>query len=441
MSKSRLAPIKSPSLPQLELTAVNIAARLSKFIVESFESELTIKNLTLWTDSEITVHWLSHTNLMKKPYVRQRVENIKNLCPNARIRHVPGNLNPADLLTRGITSKEFSQTEMWHPGPAWLLGELPDRPPNCANCHPIKEVVTAICSTAECKVPVIIDVKRYNSYQKALRVTGYVLKFIAKVKRRINKVNDTECCKGRRICKEDICNAEKCLVKLCQKESFPDVCSFLGGSSTKKPALVSQLKLVLIEGIIHSYGRLKNAAMSDSCKYPILLPHANSLTRLIIANAHKVSLHSGVNHVLNFLREKWWIVRGRQSVKSVIRKCVQCLKVQGKPFPPQTDPPLPAERVNQSKPFQVSGVDYTGALLVKDHNVTSKAYIVLFTCAVTRAIHLEVVYSLSEEDFLRAFIKFSSRRSMPQIMYSDNAANFIRFGRYSQTDGGERFNF
>ena len=305
-------------------------------------------------------------------------------------------------------------------GPLWLLdNEAVDKltsaiPALCSKvCAEVTEPVTVIAP--------VIDVAKYSSYRKVLRIAAYVRKFITL---KTNYVNKNFACRCTGRCASCMIKAESCLVKLHQKISFPDVFAHFKGNSCK-PAIVHQLKLVNDNGLIRSVGRLKYSSMTDSCKYPILLPSNSPLTRLIIADAHVLTLHSGVNGVLNFLRERWWVPRGRQAVKKVISGCVSCLKVQGKPYTYPADPPLPAGRVAKAKPFQVCGVDYSGALSVKSNDGLIKAYIVLFTCAITRAIHLEVVYSLSEEDFLRAFIKFSSRRSFPQILYSDNASNFV----------------
>ncbi|KAA0203610.1 hypothetical protein HAZT_HAZT008223 [Hyalella azteca] len=69
------------------------------------------------------------------------------------------------------------------------------------------------------------------------------------------------------------------------------------------------------------------------------------------------------------------------------------------------------------------GIDYSGAITVWEQSTSTKVYIALFTCMVTRAVHLAIV-GRNSEDFLRAFIKFASRRSFPSIVYSDNAMNF-----------------
>jgi len=76
------------------------------------------------------------------------------------------------------------------------------------------------------------------------------------------------------------------------------------------------------------------------------------------------------------------------------------------------------------RPFTVTGVDFTGALYVKRGNEEVKAYVCLFTCATSRAVHLEVVEDLSTETFLLAFRRFVSRRSLPQLMISDNATTY-----------------
>ena len=85
-------------------------------------------------------------------------------------------------------------------------------------------------------------------------------------------------------------------------------------------------------------------------------------------------------------------------------------------------PPLPHARTKEGKPFEVTGVDFTGALYVKNPEGESKVYICLFF---TRAVHLEVVSNLNVETFLQAFRRFVSRRSLPHLMLSDNASTYV----------------
>ena len=131
-----------------------------------------------------------------------------------------------------------------------------------------------------------------------------------------------------------------------------------------------------------------------------------------------------MGYVLSELRNEFWIPKGRQTVKSVIRKCFACKKAQGRSFARQPHAPLPQERVKNALPFQITGLDYFGALNVKNNFSFVKVYIALFTCAVSRAVHLEIVENCSEKEFLNAFRRFVARRSLPSMIISDNATTF-----------------
>ena len=120
-------------------------------------------------------------------------------------------------------------------------------------------------------------------------------------------------------------------------------------------------------------------------------------------------------------------------MRSLLRKCVTCKKVAGKPYAAPDPPPLIKDRLNASRPFEVTGVDYTGALYVHTNSGEQKVYICLFTCAVSRAIHLEIVFDLTLQCFLQAFRRFVSGRSLPRLMLSDNASTFQAAAEELQT--------
>jgi len=133
----------------------------------------------------------------------------------------------------------------------------------------------------------------------------------------------------------------------------------------------------------------------------------------------------GVSSLLAHLREFCWIVKARQRIKSILRKCVTCKRFRGRPGE-QEMAPLPAERITKGAPFQTVGIDFAGPLYVREGCQSSKAYICLFTCATTRAVHLELVGSLSTHSFLASFRRFISRRGLPKVIISDNALAFHR---------------
>ena len=78
-------------------------------------------------------------------------------------------------------------------------------------------------------------------------------------------------------------------------------------------------------------------------------------------------------------------------------------------------PPLHTSRIAEGLPFQYTGVDFSGPLLVKGNPMTRKVYICLFTCAVIRAAHLEIVEDLTVVTFLRAFRRFISIRGVSRV--------------------------
>ena len=133
-----------------------------------------------------------------------------------------------------------------------------------------------------------------------------------------------------------------------------------------------------------------------------------------------------MGETLNSLRATYWIVRGREAVKKEVRRCVVCLRWEGKPYSTPIIPDLPEERVSQEPPFTNTGIDFAGPLYVQNLHSTDKwkVYVCLFTCASTRAIHLELITNLSGSSFLQAFRRFSSRRGLPNVLMSDNAKTF-----------------
>ncbi|XP_018403170.1 PREDICTED: uncharacterized protein LOC108780080 [Cyphomyrmex costatus] len=124
---------------------------------------------------------------------------------------------------------------------------------------------------------------------------------------------------------------------------------------------------------------------------------------------------------MNNLREKFWIIQTRKAVRSVIHKCKICRRHSAKTMeaPPAV---LPEDRVRDANTFEKTGIDFAGPLFLSDGH---KAYICLFTCAVYRAIHIELVTTLSMEGFFEALRRFIARRGRPSIIYSDNGRNFV----------------
>ncbi|GFQ73002.1 integrase catalytic domain-containing protein [Trichonephila clavata] len=122
-------------------------------------------------------------------------------------------------------------------------------------------------------------------------------------------------------------------------------------------------------------GILQQSTLSYHEKHPILIPEKIRFKDLLVKDAHEKMLHSGVADTLIQVREKYWIPKGRQIIKSIIRKCFICKKFNSRPGM-QIKAPLPRDRIEQSPPFAVTGLDFAGPIFVK--NSKKKFYMLTF---------------------------------------------------------------
>ena len=119
-------------------------------------------------------------------------------------------------------------------------------------------------------------------------------------------------------------------------------------------------------------------------------------------------------------------MKGRSLVRAIIHRCITCRRFEGAPFPAPPPPPLPVSRVKEDPAFSFTGVDFAGPLMIRTEgpNKTGKTWICLFTCFVTRAVHLDIVLDMSTETFIRCLKRFAARRGLPQRFISDNGKTF-----------------
>ncbi|XP_002735894.1 uncharacterized protein LOC100369374 [Saccoglossus kowalevskii] len=449
IAKSRLNPVRPMTLPHLELVAATIATRLADFVLKAL-TNVKINKCVLWSDSQITIHWIrSHKTL--PVFVENRVREIR-AGPFDDIKYCPTAENPANLLTRGITTNDLNRSKLWWEGPHWLKGgkwpkcDLFDASENAVlklnitdefepvkdmntNCHrdelenvdelkPCDKLNTEICVAKPCGISKVIDIDRFQSLSKLLRVTTLVSRFISNLKR------DKTTRDVGSITTQELCHAETMWIYSVQNQRYCNEKSALKSQSNFP--LARQIKLYLDdENIIRCGGRIHNAPVDYDAKFPILLPAHHKFSELSITQTHAQTLHSGVESTVTLLRQRYWIPKCRSTVKSVLYKCITCKRLGGKSYEVPLALPLPSNRVTQAPPFRVIGLDYTGELHIKRYDGTkTKAYICLFTCASTRAVHLEVVPNLTPAAFLRALRRFAARRSYPHIIISDNQSKF-----------------
>lgn len=226
---------------------------------------------------------------------------------------------------------------------------------------------------------------------------------------------------------EEIRKAMNALIKLHQRGAFAGEMHNLQKNKAIDPRskILSLNPILDREGILRVGGRLRNAPLSYSQKHPIILSSDSTLTDLIIRDAHLNNFHMGPQLLLSTLREAYWIIHAKGAIKRVLKKCIFCFRARPHSST-QLMGDLSASRVTPSKAFNHTGVDYAGPFNIKlSRNKSSKAYVCLFICMATKAVHIELVSDLTTEMFLNALKRFISRRGKCESILSDNGKNFV----------------
>ena len=203
--------------------------------------------------------------------------------------------------------------------------------------------------TSDVKLETLIDSHRFSSFDKLLRITTWVKRFVYNC--RSSKLK-----KSGNLTAQEIVDAEEVWIREIQQRF----------SSMQLKQLEHSLGLFVdTKGIIRSRGRIAKANLLYEMKHPALLYSNHHVTELIVTNCHVRVKHNGVKETLAELRTRYWLIRGRQVVKRIIFSCVCCKKLEGKPYqnPPAGD--LPSFRLEDELAFTNVGVDFAGPLFIK----------------------------------------------------------------------------
>ena len=428
-SKSRICPLKSSTIPRLELQAALLAARVDATLKK--ELQLDLGQSHFWVDSEIVVKYITNDSKRYQVFVANRVSEIRSLSEPNQWHYVPGSLNPADIVSRGVGPAALVASE-WFSGPSFLHtyksewnvrsidDKLDDDDEEVCKSRSIRSREIASCAVSVRPHPLDKLIAHYSSWLKLKRAVGWLIRLRGHLRSKVQKDQSVSLSAG------EIRDAEVLILRHVQGKSYQaEMKSLLVGKSVPKSCRLRSLMSVIDHrGLLCVGGRLSAADLPESEKHPCIIPHDSHVAKLIAWDYHNRA-HVGVEWTLSLIRKKFWITKSRNLVKQVKRGCIMCKRLYGTPAN-QLMADLPADRMSVGgPPFSVTGVDCFGPFRVKVKRSEVKRYGCLFTCLTTRAVHLEKLDTMEADSFINGLRRFISRRGTPKKFVSDNGTNFV----------------
>ena len=410
--------LESKSIPSLEFHSISLGVHELINYAEQLAGDnsyppMKISSLKLFTDSACCLGWLKAGGIrldkMTKvsPFVKNRLEKILKLCNKRPVQFnfTNGLKNPADCVTRCLSYAQLCKS-------TYLLGppvkdldcktsdmnvRLPPADISDDSIHGLQTVVEQPNVQA-------VEFDRFSSFAKLFSGYKIWLKFLNKLKQRTNvKYNRSHIIKSEYQIQQDTYNL---LVRSDQMEHFKEEIEFLNSKkqipNRNIPNIVTRLNVFSDSGILKVRSKFEKWSDHKKYNYPVLLSKKSKLTCLIIKHLHENKGHAGVYSVLNELRKRYYVPCHFSTVKSVIKSCIVCRRVNSRSI-----------QINQNsyRDFRVDPdnvcyrncfVDHFGPYTVKIRGEKRKVWVLLITCMWSRNINLKLCLDMTTSAFLRA---------------------------------------
>ena len=452
MSKAKLGPLthKGETVKN-ELCGATFASRLKIWILQ--ESGINFQNHHHFLDSMIVLDMMKKESYGFNTFAGLRVGEIQQKTDLAQWHHIPSKENISDILTRGVTPDKLGPDTVWQCGPAWLSGPLSLWPETRATQNKVPDEDTenqlskflkkSKVSVARKKSinPINKNLQSENdgldkliSYcgnlQKLVRFTAYLTRYSVNLVRwagRASMVTKNQEEKILAITASEYKDAFNCLIEWEQKKRL-DVKAI----AKLVPRFVN-VKLQTYSRSINLYvlgGRVKNFPVGFSTNADIPIIPYGDLAKLIVLYYHKKH-HRDADTTVAMVRREVWPIRARKIASEIDSKCKLC-KIKRKKLASQRMGDLPPHRTQMLPPFTSVVMDLFGPQEIKDDVIKrgprkyKKVWGVVYSCASTRAVHLDVATDYSTEAVIHTVRRLMAVRGNVRKITSDPGSQLVR---------------
>ena len=464
-NKRRLNPIETRSIPQIELNAATMGARVGCYLGEVLE----VKDCKYWSDNICTLYWIRRHARQTDVYVGHRVTEISDLTRPQEWRHCPTDLNPADIPTRGCSAEELKMLNVWWHAPEFLRlpeDKWPDKPITITEEDVAKlskrikkskiELLTEeVLATEDDAVsdlevtwdgtiwttrsgrPAILHPDQAWAADEATRVEeawGHIRwescsRWQSKVRGLAGVCAWAEDPAGKTLEPKHLADAVTMLIILAQQQGFEQeikhkkkhgkwpVGSFLASINAQWD----------LRGRLRAYGRAERQEyLPLETRRPLAIHEQHPVWALLVWHEHKRLGHAFSQAKLGpTLAKKFVVQHGATTIKKILKDCVMCDMMRKQPTS-QIMGQLPDLKLENFKIFSMTALDYGGPFDVKVARSIWKAYILIAVCQQSKAINLETCVSLDTDHLLYALTAMASSVGTPEEVTSDNGSQFLK---------------
>ncbi|XP_028254480.1 uncharacterized protein LOC114430714 [Parambassis ranga] len=437
MGKSKLAPKPAHTVPRLELCAAVLSVELYELVRDEMDIEMDA--VRFYTDSKIVLGYIHNSTRRFHTYVANRVIRIHQSTHPEQWHYISSKDNPADNATRPIPASDLPSTNWFH-GPEFLTQpnvepsqsdtfELVE-PDSDAEIQPDVKALATNTSEPQLKSH---RFERFSDWMKLCRTIASLIRVAGSFKKTSAQTNCRRWkCYGTGCSVSELSRAKQVIIATVQHEVFKEEykCIKTQHALPRHSCLKRLNPLIDENGLLRIGGRLAPADLTREEKHPVIIPHGHHIATLMVRYYHEKVAHQGRHITEGAIRAAGlWITGSKRLVSSILYKCVICRKLRGA-LQVQKMSDLPADRLSQMPPFTNVGLDVFGPWMVVTRRTRggcaeNKRWAVLFTCMSTRAVHIEVIESMSTSSFINALRRFFAVRGPAKLLRSDRGTNFV----------------